>query len=100
MLTRELLYEEQFDDCNSICPYCKYSYQVECEDYSEDGEVVECEECCKKYYLHQSFSVTHYSKPDCKLNGEEHQYQRVECTNGPANFCKICDHCSLLKKCE
>ena len=93
-------YDDQIDDNDSICPYCEERYQVECEDYSEDDQIIECHQCGKKYHLCQSFTVNHCTSPDCELNGEEHQFERVECTNGPADFCKTCGKCRLIKKPE
>lgn len=90
----ESQYEDQIDDNNSICPYCKESYQVESEDYSGDEREVVCEGCGMKYYLYQSFSVDHHTRPDCELNGEDHKFERVRLTNGrEADFCTVCDKC-------
>jgi len=88
-------YEEQYDGSDSICPYCKHSYQVESEDYSEESQEIQCDECGKKYYLHQYFSISHHSTPDCELNGEKHQFELIGLKNGSAYFCKICDKCKL-----
>lgn len=91
-------YEDQCDDNNSICPYCEESYQVEGEDYSEDEQEIECSGCGKKYYLHQSFSVTHHTRPDCELNGEEHKFERILLGNGKeADFCTVCDKCRIVR---
>lgn len=67
---------EQSDSCDAICPYCGESFQVEGEDYGADGEEreVECSGCCRKFYLCETYSITHISRPDCALNGEEHDY--------------------------
>ena len=45
-------YEEQWDSTDRVCPYCGNSYQVECEDYSEDERVEECDECgkCRQFF--------------------------------------------------
>jgi hypothetical protein len=92
-------YEEQYDHNNSICPYCKNRYQVEGEDYSEDIHDIECSECGKKYYLYQSFSVTHHTTPCCELNKEQHQFERIVFKDGKeADFCMICDKCQLPKR--
>jgi hypothetical protein len=69
--------QSQMDDANVICPYCKYTYQPEAEDYSEDSREQECSECSKKFHLYQSFSVSHHTKPDCELNGEQHDWDLV-----------------------
>ena len=90
-------FQAHTDDNDAICPYCGHRYQVEAEDYDEDGRQETCDECGKKYWLHQSFSVTHHTQPDCWLNGDEHQYERVDLKNGlSADFCKICDDCRAI----
>lgn len=76
------------------CPYCGYAYQAEGEDYSEDERSEECENCGKKYYHSDSFTVTHETRPDCKLNGMEHDYQLVDLGNGARHpFCTVCGDC-------
>ncbi|MCK2149480.1 hypothetical protein MYE70_10420 [Marinobacter alexandrii] len=93
------LYEEQDDSLNAICPYCEYSYQVEGEDYGEDSQEQECDGCGKKFWLNQSFSVTHHTRPDCKINGEQHDWMLVELRNGKdAFFCQVCGECSLVSQ--
>ena len=87
-------FEEQYDSENAICPYCFDSYQVEAEDYDEDEREEQCDECGMKYWLSQSFSVTHETRPDCELNGEDHVFERVKLYNGrEADFCTVCDKC-------
>lgn len=63
---------EQIDGNDSICPYCGDSFQVEAEDYDEDPREIECDSCGKKYWLRQTFEVTHTATPDCELNGDKH----------------------------
>jgi len=79
--------EDRSDSSESICPYCQYPYQVEAEDYSEDGRVIECSQCERKYHLTQSFSVYHNTTPDCELNGEPHEYRQHR---SGSDFCKYC----------
>lgn len=55
--------EPQDDSCNAICPYCKASYQVESEDYTEFDTEEECFECGKRYMRCTSFDVTHHTRP-------------------------------------
>ena len=86
-------YEEKMDDCNRICPYCGYSYQVESEDYSEDTREEECSECSKKFYSRENFSVTHYAIPDCEINGDVHNWEPVKTSSGHHDFCSICGKC-------
>lgn len=94
----ESVYEDQQDDNVVICPYCETQYQPESEDYDEDTRAEECEDCGKKFYLRQSFSVTHHTRPDCELNGFDHQFERVTLSNGKAaDFCTICDKCRSIR---
>lgn len=89
-------YENQLDDNYAICPYCNNKWEVESEDYSEDSRKIECD-CGKKYYLHESFSITHHTDPNCELNGEQHQFERIKLNNGKeADFCIICDQCRVV----
>jgi len=87
-------YDTEVDDNDSICPYCKHRYQVESEDFDEEDKEVECDECGKKYYQHQSFMVSTFTTPDCELNGEEHEWRWITLRNGKRHqFCAICDKC-------
>src|SRR4051794_31655370 len=91
-------YEDQQDDNVVICPYCHDSYQPESEDYDEDSREEECGSCGKRYYLHQSFSVTHHTSPDCEINGKEHQFERIKLNDGrEADFCTFCDKCRSIR---
>jgi DNA-directed RNA polymerase subunit RPC12/RpoP len=78
-------------DANVICPYCKHEYQPEAEDYSEDTREEECSECGKKYHLWQVFTVDHHTKPDCELNGEQHQWDAVSARKPDWQSCGVCD---------
>jgi hypothetical protein len=76
------------------CPYCGHTYQPEPEDYDDDEREEDCGECGKKYYLSQSYSVTHHARSDCTLNGVEHDYQVVDLNNGKQHsFCTVCGKC-------
>jgi hypothetical protein len=55
--------ESQMDSCLAICPYCKESYQVECDDYSEYDVEEECFHCGKTYLRCTSFDITHHTRP-------------------------------------
>lgn len=79
----------QSDPGSMICPYCSYAFQPEAEDYSEDPRTKECSECGKNFQMYQVFSVDHVAKPDCKLNGAEHQWYVRPSSN--YRRCKICD---------
>ena len=89
-------YEEMLDKCNRICPYCGESYQVESEDYSEDPREEECDECGKKYYGYESFSIYCHAKPDCELNGDKHDWKPLQVTDGYHDFCYVCGKCRPL----
>lgn len=61
--------EEQVDGCNAICPYCGYTYQVECEDYrDETGGAETCYKCGKEFWRATEFDVIHRCSPI--VNGE------------------------------
>lgn len=79
------------DDSVVRCPYCKYDYQPESEDYSEDTREDECSECGKKFWLHQVFTVDHCVNPDCELNGEQHQWDTVSESHADYESCGVCD---------
>jgi len=90
-------FDETLNDDVVECPYCGYKYQPESEDYDEDTREEECQECSKKYYLSQSFSVTHHANPDCEINELEHNYETVKLNNGGQHdFCTVCGKCKPL----
>jgi len=85
---------DTYNDDEVECPYCHYKYQPEAEDYSEDRRAEECGECGKSFYLNQSFSVSHHTKPDCELNKENHDYQPFSISDGQTHpFCTVCEKC-------
>ena len=88
--------EETSNDCNRICPYCGHYYQVEAEDYDEDAREEACGECGKKYYASDDFSVTHRAVPDCKLNNEEHRWEKPSMYKG--NFYLHCERCEACER--
>jgi len=83
--------KHESDDSNVICPYCKHTYQPEAEDYSDDAREEECGKCGKKYHVWQEFSVAHHAKPDCTLNGEEHEWDFVSSRRPDYQSCGKCD---------
>lgn len=88
-------FQDQHHDSNSVCPYCGHSYQVESEDYSENTREDECSKCGKKYYLTQSFTVTHETRPDCVLNGAEHRW--IKGRSPGFESCEECDKYRLAQ---
>lgn len=91
-------YEDQTDSNDVICPYCKYEYQPESEDFSEDPRAEVCEECGMVYDVHQSFTVSHQTSPDCELNGKEHKWEMIKLKSGSEHeFCTVCDKCRPFK---
>lgn len=87
-------FEFQVDNCNTICPYCNCQYQEESESYSEDSRIETCEECGKKFHTYQSFSVDHYTIPDCEINEEQHKWEATSLGDGRTHdFCSICGKC-------
>ena len=87
-------YEETISGINRECPYCGYEYQVEAEDYTEDTYEEICEDCGMKYYACDNFTVDHYAKPDCVLNGADHAWEPKKLTDGRSHdFCGVCGKC-------
>ena len=99
-MSRSSKYDETFGDVNRICPYCKYKYQVEAEDLSENERVEECEECGKSFYAYDTFSVTHYAKPDCELNGGSHIDEKLYGPIGKYTRCIVCNKINSVTKPE
>jgi DNA-directed RNA polymerase subunit RPC12/RpoP len=99
---RDEFFEAQFkshsDDSVVQCPYCKYEYQPEAEDYSEDTREHECSECEKKFWLHQNFEVSHHVKPDCELNGEQHKWDFIRKRGGIDTQWQSCDVCDKWRR--
>ena len=87
----EAKHKHESSDANVICPYCKHEYQPEAEDYSEDTREEECSQCGKKYHVWQVFSVDHHAKPDCELNGEQHQWDIVSKRRPDYQSCGVCN---------
>lgn len=85
-------YEDQYDEDATICPYCGEGHQPEAETWDEEAREEECGECGRRYLVHQSFSVCHITKPDCEINGEEHQWGSKD-GYPDHKWCKICGKC-------
>ena len=87
-------FDDVCDDNDVQCPYCGNKYQPEGETFSEDERIEACDECGKSYHLCQSFSVTHQTRPDCEINGAQHNYELVNLRNGGSHpFCTVCGKC-------
>lgn len=91
--------EKRRDDCRE-CPYCGYTYQVECEDYSEDLREEECSECGKKYWASESICVTHFASPDCTVNGQEHDWVFIPSAVAEGRLFRECRECSKFELAE
>lgn len=85
-------YEATINDPVRVCPYCGSEHQPEAEDYSEDERIEECGDCGKKYYAHDIFSVEHAARPDCELNGEQHEWEEKP-KYPDYKFCEKCGRC-------
>ena len=89
--------KEKYDDNDAVCPYCGDRFQVEGEDYKDEGIKVqiECDGCKKKYYLQQEYEVSHTSTPDCGINNEEHDLvlNKTPCVVNlrPYFYCRKCN---------
>ena len=92
-------YEETINDSVRVCPYGESEYQPESEDYSEDERTEECQVCGKKYYAHDIFSVAHSARPDCVLNGEDHEWETKQ-RHPDYQFCNKCGKCRRTCKGE
>ena len=84
-------YKSWSDNSDVICPYCKYEFQPEAEDYSDDVVVEECGGCGKKFHRYDDLTITHYSKPDCDLNSDNHEWEEYQSIFGDYyRTCKVC----------
>lgn len=79
-------YEDKYED-DLTCPYCNYKFPDSWESCSEEERLINCPKCRKYFYGWMEQSVEYKSKPDCKLNKEEHQFE--DNNDGWLN-CKIC----------
>jgi|SRR5699024_1172369 len=76
------------------CPYCGHKWHVEAEEYDERARAEECDECGKGFYAYENISVAHVARPDCELNGEEHEWETMGIGNGKTHlFCAKCSRC-------
>lgn len=86
-------YESKCDG-NEVCPYCMNEW-VPDQDLGPNERVAECDECGKKYYCEPEYSVDYHTKPDCELNGEQHDFVLVPFGN--AYCCNVCGKYKLIE---
>lgn len=88
-------YHEINSSYDVLCPYCRHKYQPEMADCDEYERVATCDKCGKKYFLSQIFDITHVTRPDCEINGEQHQL--VGHNNASKTFSwQVCTVCGLV----
>ena len=87
---------EEYAADEITCPYCgdELGDSWECPD---EGEI-ECGACGKKFIYTRDTSVSYQCMGDCILNGEEHDYEWVDTSNGGAYFCNKCPEIKLKGK--
>lgn len=91
-------YKRQWDDINVVCPYCGHTFQPEGEDYTDYEVIEECEECGKSFHHFDDITVTHYTRPDCELNGVEHQWkEHVSILGDSMKTCETCGKVEMVK---
>ena len=86
-------FDEQHDDCLVVCPYCESAYQVDTENFLNEGdyEIESCDECGKNYVRETNYSVTHVARPSCEANKLQCQWETHDLRSGKqADFCKVC----------
>lgn len=79
-------YEDQFDD-DLTCPYCGEKFDNSWEACTESSEIIDCPKCEKKFWGWMQKSIDYKSKPDCKINNEECQFEFFQ---DGWEKCKIC----------
>ncbi len=87
------------------CPYCDADCGIPDSEYN-DGEAYEwdCDSCGKNFIFHSEQSIDYYSNKAPCLNGEEHQWEKIngypmECFKGKYR-CIFCDKRMEEKKNE
>jgi DNA-directed RNA polymerase subunit RPC12/RpoP len=91
-------YTDNSNDDGIECPYCGDKSFVEAESYSEDTREVECDACEKKFWQNESFTVSHEARPDCDLNGSQHQWEPITLRSGKSHdFCAECGECRAVE---
>lgn len=89
-------YKEESSKTGHICPYCKE--EIACDrgrNFDHNEEIEECEYCHKKFIATAELMFTFYSKPDCKINGEDHDFAYLP--GFKVNYCIKCGHMKQKK---
>lgn len=77
--------EQEIDSTHYICPYCGDKTDAADTNEPEISEIIECENCGKKFETYMQVSCSYYSVPDCQLNKEQHE-EDEKCRS----ICKKC----------
>ncbi len=79
------------------CPYCGHLHHVESESYDDNEHIEECDNCGKKFYAAEEFSVAHVARPDCNINDMDHDWHPFKLTDGSYHdFCESCGKCRSI----
>lgn len=91
-------FDSMYENEGYRCPYCRALHYCDDWGYDYEGEVMDCEECEKKFMATAVRTIDFVSKPNCEINGEEHKYEfnRVY-KEYNSYFCSVCNKCELVK---
>lgn len=67
-------FEPQYSSDEIICPYCQSADEDAAAEISDDTTEYQCRECNKKFELEFEYTRSYNTSPNCKLNGEEHEW--------------------------
>jgi len=93
-------FSTNIDDENAICPYCKEEHYIDHEDFLDEDEesIINCDGCGKKFHHYTCYMIDQRTKPDCEINGDNHQYKTKELSTGENHgFCVVCGKCEPVK---
>ena len=85
-------FDETSEDTGYKCPYCGYLDICDDWGYDYEGDILDCEQCGKKFYASAIHTVDFQATPNCELNGEEHKLRHFK---NNAYFCEICNKCII-----
>ena len=86
------------------CPYCDstvdnddaYSYDDPFEHVDQyEGTEFTCDQCEKKFWAEKHVTIDYWTKPDCELNNDQHNYKESQLTNDTTFFCTVCGDCCI-----